>query len=328
MVAPRQPTRRTVLGALAGLGAGFTSLQGAAQTFPSRTITMVVPFPAGGTADMVARLLGQKVSSYTGQSVIVENVPGAATMVGAERVFRAEPDGYTLLVATSTTLSTNPHLYKAIRYEWDAFEPVTMLVRHPLSLDIPKLPVSTLSEFVALVRAREGGIAYATTGRGGSSHLLGEMLKDALNLPMRDVPYRGSTPAITDLLRGEVQLYFDGLTTSLPLYRSGDIKILAVSGRERSPAVPEIPTLAELGYKDLVLENLYCLLAPKGTPRAVVGALNGLFRRALEEPDIRSRLVPESAVPEPTTPEGLAEIIKADNAYMGGIIRRLGIRLD
>ncbi len=300
---------------------------GAQQPFPSRAITIVVPLPPGGTSDIIARSIGQKVGEYTGQSVLIENVSGAGTAIGAQRVAQARPDGYTLLVATTTTISSNPHLYRKLSYSMSQFEPITLLTQHDLAVHIsPKLPVSTLQELIAYAARTPGGISYSTTGRGSLSEVLGEMMKAAFKVEMRDIPYRGAAPALVDVMRGEIDMHFDGITSTVPFLRAGKAKVIATTGVERAAVSPNIPTLVELGYKDLVMGNIYALLAPKGTPRPIVDTLNSLVRRALEDPVLRERLTSQGAPPKPTTPEGLAEVMARDSATFEKTVRELKIR--
>jgi len=297
-----------------------------AQTYPTQPITFVVPFPPGGTSDVLARRVGQKIGDYTKQSVVSENVAGASTIIGAERVAKARPTGYQFLVATSTTVSTNPHLFRKLPYRLDDFEPVALLAQHPLAVVVSsKLTAKTFPEFVSYARTVSGGVAYASTGRGGISEVLGEMMKAEFRMPMRDIPYRGSAPAVAAILSGEVDLHFDGITSTLPLYRAGKLKVVAVTGRERILAAPELPTLVELGYRDLVMGNIYVLLAPKGTPRAAIEAVNGLVKRALDEPDLQKWLIEQGVTPTALTPDGVGRLIEADSAFMAKIVRELKI---
>ena len=299
----------------------------AQQNFPSSAITIVVPLPPGGTADLLARSVAERVQGYTGQPVIVENVTGAAGAIGAERVARAAPDGYTLLVATSTTLSSNPHFYRKLRYKVSDFEPVTLLTAHELAVHIKQiLPASNLKELIAYAASKPGGITYSTTGRGSNSEVLGEMMKAAFKIEMRDVPYRGAAPALLDVMKGEIDMHFDGITSTIPHLRSGRSKVIATTGEKRSPATPNIPTLVELGYPGMFMDNIYALIAPKGTPRPVVDRLNALVHRALAEPQLRDRLSAQGAIPRPTTPEGLADVIARDNAFFEKNIRELKLQ--
>lgn len=301
----------------------------AQDAYPSRPISIVVPFAAGGVTDMVGRLVGKKMGESLKQTVIVENAPGASTMIGAERVSRAAPDGYTLLIGTSTTFSTNPHLYKKIQYSIDNFQPITVLSKIPFAAAYNKdIPANNVKEFIEYAKARKDGINYGSSGTGGVSHLIGAMMGVATKLQMQEIPYKGSAPALADVLGGQIQIYFDAITTSLPLYKDGRIKILGVTGTERSAAAPEIPTFVEAGYPDVVLEFRLYLLVPKDTPKAIVDKLNQAALFALADPEVKNKLEQDAAIPEPRSPDETLKIMKDENESMGKIIRALNISLN
>ncbi len=311
---------------LIGTGVCRTDSAHAQSAYPTRSISFVVPFPAGGTSDILARRFGQKITEFSGQTVVIENVTGASTILGAERVAKAPANGYTFLVATSTTVSTNPNLFRTLPYSIDDFEPVALLGQHPLALLVnAALPIATVNDLLARARTVPGGLTYASTGRGGLSEVFGEMLKAAWKVPMRDIPYRGSAPAVTAILQGEIDLHFDGITSSLSLYRGGKLHILAITGATRSSSVPELPTLVELGYKDLVIGNIYCLLAPRGTPRPAIETMNTLIARAQKA--LAQWLIDEGITPDALSPQGLQQLIARDNAQMARIVRELRIPL-
>lgn len=326
-------SRRSFLRALhAGIlgGAVLLSAPGAfAQGFPSRPVKIIVPFAAGGGADIVARLVGQKMTATLGQPVIIENVPGAGTILGAQRLENSAPDGYTVLVATPSTVLTNPHLYKKLPYNPQDFAPVSLLANQAFIVGVnPQLPVKNFAEFVQYAKDHPKKLNYATSGRGGAAHIVGEMFENALGLDMTDVPYKGSGPALTDLMGGQVQVAFDGGSTIVAFSREGKIRALAVTTEKRSPIAPDVPTVVELGYPKLVIQNRYFVLAPKGTPARVIAKLNDAVVAALNSEDVRAQLAKDGTIAEPTTPEGLAKILKADGELWGGTIRRLGIQLD
>jgi len=299
-----------------------------AQTdYPNRTITVVVAFAAGGTSDIIARLLAQKLSEYTGVSVIVENVPGAATILGTEKVARSRPDGYTLYMASSTPFATNPNFYKNLKYSIDDFEPITLVARVPLILDVnPKFPASNVKEFIAHAKTKPNGVTIATPGRGSVGEIVNGMTRGLLDIPVTNVPYRGGAPAVTDVMKGVVDAYYDAISSSLPLVKGGSIKALAITGRKRSPAAPDVPTLVELGYQDFVLENLYTVVARKGTPKPIVDKLNGLLRRAMEDPKFKMVLLNQGVVPEPATPEETRVAIRQDYEWNASMVKRFNIQ--
>jgi tripartite-type tricarboxylate transporter receptor subunit TctC len=309
------------------VGATADRSAAAQDSFPNRPITIVVAFAAGGTSDIVARLIAQKISGYTGTPVVVEDIPGAACMTGTERVAHATPDGYTLYLASSTPFATNPNFYHHLRYSLADFEPITLVARVPLAFDVKgDFPASTVSEFVAYARKQPNGVTIATPGRGSVGEIINGMARGILDIKITDVPYAGSTPAVVDLMKGVVDSYFDAISSTLPLYKAGTFKILAVTGRQRSPGAPNVPTLLELGYKDFMLENVYSFLAPKGTPRPIIDKLNGLIRRAMAEPAFHDALLAQGVVPEPSTPEETKAAIQQDYQWNAAMVQRFDIK--
>lgn len=300
-----------------------------AQAFPTRPVKIIVPFAAGGGTDVLARLVAQKMTASLGQPVVIDNVPGAGTIVGAQKLENSEPDGYTIMVGTPSTVLTNPHLYRKLPYSPNDFVPVALLANQAFVVGVnPGLPVRTFGEFVQYAKANPKKLNYATSGRGGAAHIVGEMFENALGLDMTDVPYKGSTPALTDLMGGQVQVAFDGGSTIVAFAREGKIRALAVTSERRSPIAPDVPTVVELGYPELVIQNRYFLLAPRGTPAAIVARLNEAAVAALNAEDVRSQLARDGTVPAPTTPDGLARILRTDGELWGSTIKRLGIQLD
>jgi tripartite-type tricarboxylate transporter receptor subunit TctC len=280
----------------------------AQQNYPSGQVTFVVPLPPGGTVDIIARALAEKLQSYTGQPFVVENVTGGNTMLAAERVARAPADGNTLLVATSTTLTTNPQFYRKLRYKIDDFQPVTLLASTEMIVHIKKtLPVANLKELIAYAEKTPGGITYAILGRGSIAEVLGELMKAAFKVEMR---------AVSDM-------HFDSITSTLPHVEAGRSRMIATTGEARSKQLPDIPTLAELGYPNMSMDNIFAMLAPKGTPRPIVDKLNALVRRALAEPQLNERLSAQGAPPQPTTPEELAALLARDSAFFEKNVREL-----
>jgi tripartite-type tricarboxylate transporter receptor subunit TctC len=307
---------------LAQNGAAF-----AEADYPARPVTIVVAFPAGGTSDIIARMLGQKLGEYTGSNFIVENIPGAACILGTEKVARAKPDGYTLYLASSTPFATNPNFYKNLKHSLADFEPITLVARVPLILDVnPKFPASTVAEFVAYAKKQKNGVTIATPGRGSVGEIVNGMTRGLLDIPVTNINYKGGAPAVTDVMKGVVDAYFDAISSSLALIKGGSVKALAITGSKRSPGAPDVPTLVELGYKDFVLENLYSVLAPKGTPKPVVDKLNALLLRAMDDPELKTLLMKQGVVPEPSTPEETRKIIEQDYEWNAQMVRRFDIK--
>ena len=309
--------------------AAIAASANAADPYPAKPIRMVIPFAPGGATDIIGRLVANKMGEALKQPVVVENVAGAATMVGAERVAKSPNDGYTLLVATSATLATNPHLYRKINYKLQDFEPITMLAKLPMVMVMSaSSDVHSVKDFVAYAKSRPGQVNYGTAGLGGTAHMVGKLVESALGVSMTDVHYKGAAPAMTDLLGGQIQVYFDAIATSLPLWRAGKIRILAVTGSEHAPGAESIPTFAESGYPSVVFYNTYSLVAPAGTPKPIVEQLNAAAVRALKSEDVRARLLADATLPNPTTPEGAAAELKSEFDAMGKLVRSAGIHLD
>jgi tripartite-type tricarboxylate transporter receptor subunit TctC len=305
----------------------FTAM--AQADYPSRPIRLIIPFPAGGGTDIVGRLVAQKMSETLKQPVVVENVGGAASMIGAERAARAAADGYTLFLGGANTFAINPHLYQKINYKLEDFAPISMLAKVPMSLDMNKaIPATTLKEFAAYAKSRNDKLNYGTAGPGGTSHLLGVMVAAALGVEMVPVHYRGTGPALIDLMGGQTQVYFDNVASSLPQWQTGQIKILAVSSAERLPIAPDIPTFAESGYPDVVFYNQWSLLAPAGTPKPVIDKLNAAVVQALKSEDVLKYCRDNATLANPTTPEQALVELKADYEGMGRLVKATGIKLD
>ena len=300
-----------------------------AQNFPSRPVRIVVPFAPGGGADIYARLLAQPMGQTLGQSVVVENDGGGAGMIALEKVSRAQKDGHTLLLTTSTAISAVPNLYKKLPYKVEDFTPVALIGKFPFHVFVhPSVPVRDLREFVAYVKANPGKLSYANAGRGSIPHLVTEMVKASIGLDMLDVAYKGAGPAVNDLVAGHVQVYMDVASPALTHALAGKLRVLAVLDEMRVPQIPDVPTMAELGYPGLVGYNRYSLLAPTGTPRAVIETLNRVALQAMEGGALRDRQAADGASPGAVTPEQLGALLKADYEMWGGVIRRLGITLD
>lgn len=324
--------RNFILAGMASLGAlaaPQATAQTAAQAWPTRPITIVMPYAAGGPTDLVTRMLAQRMSESLGQPVVVSNAPGASTMIGAERVARSPADGYTLFIGSVTTFSNNPLMYRKIRYKVEDFAPVSMIARTPYTLTVsPTMPVRNFAEFIAYAKQRPGKVFNATTGIGATNQLLGQMLNGEAGIKMVDVPYKGSGPALLDVMGGQVDLLFDGINTSAQALKAGKVRVLAVTSDRRSAAMPDVPTFAELGYPNMNASFWYGLFAPAGTPAAIIDRLNAEVNAALRSEDIRARLVSDGLAVEPGTPQALGATIARDAQLWGPVIKALGIELD
>ena len=300
-----------------------------AQEWPARPVRIIVPFPAGGSADLIPRIVAEKLSEKWGQPVIVENRPGAAGNIGADIVFRAEPDGYTLLSAPPPPLVINRLLYPKLSYDSTQFAPVTVIAANPNVLLVhPSLGVNSVAELIALARQNPGKLNYASQGSGSTSHLTAELFKSmAGGLQITHVPYKGTAPALTDLLAGQVDMMCDNLGVSLPHVRSGKLKALAVASKQRFAGLPDAPALAETlpGFES---RAWYGIVAPPRTPAPIAAKVSAGVADALKNADVLKRLQELSAEPMGLTPAETAAFMKAESERWGSIIRSAGVKVD
>ena len=284
-----------------------------AQSYPNRPIRLVVPFPAGGGVDTMARIVGTKLSERIGQPVLVEHRPGAGGTLGADAVAKAAPDGHTVLI-TVNGLSISAALYKTLPFDpLKAFEPIIQVAANPFVLvGSPKMQAATIQEVIALAKAKPGTMNYGSSGLGAPLHLLTEQFKHSAGLDIAHIPYRGDAPMFTALLAGDVQIGFMPAGTGVPQVKQGQVKGLAVTGQKRSPALPEVPTFLEAGVKGLEADSWYGLFAPAGTPRDIVMRLNREMIEVLKSPDVVERLRSAGNEPVGGTPEQLDSVYRAD----------------
>jgi tripartite-type tricarboxylate transporter receptor subunit TctC len=323
-----KPTR-SLSHALAALLA-LASVGAHADTYPSKPIKLIVPFPAGGTTDIVARTIGQELTKTWGQQVIVENRPGAGGNIGSEAVAKAPADGYTLLMGTVGTHGINASVYKKLPYDAvKDFAPITLATSVPNILVVhPALPVKSVKELIAYAKANPGKLNFASSGNGTSIHLAGELFKTMTGVQMTHVPYKGSAPALTDLLGGQVQLMFDNMPSALPHVKTGKLRALAVTAAKRSPATPDLPTIAESGVPGFEATSWFGLLAPAGTPKEIVTKLNKEVVRILKTPDVKERLLAQGAEPVGNSPEQFAGHIKAEIVKWRKVVEVSGAQVD
>jgi tripartite-type tricarboxylate transporter receptor subunit TctC len=301
-----------------------------AQHFPARAVRVVVAFPAGGPTDFVARLLADKLKSLLGQSVVVENKPGANGAIGAEYVARGEADGHLIFLTTAGAVAVTPHLAAKVSYDpVKDFAPVTLVVRNTTVLVVkPDTPVNSAAELVALARGKPGAVAFASTGSGSMPHLALELFQSAAGVKFLHVPYRGAAPALTDLLGGQVQALFADAPVLLSQIKGGTLKPLGAASAARNAALPDVATLAEQGFADTVADNWYGLLAPAKTPPAVIAKLHDAVVTAINAPDVQERLVQSGAVPAPTSSAQFAQFLSDELARWGRVVREKNIRED
>ncbi len=298
----------------------------ARAAYPSRTIKMIVPYPAGGTTDFLGRLVADQLKTGLGATVIVENKPGAGTTLGADQVARAEPDGYTLLMATSTTLAINKTLYKKLPYDpVKDFTPIALVAGVPFALIVnPQVPAKTLSEFIAYAKSTPG-LAYGSAGNGSPQHLGAEMLKEAAAIDIRHVPYRGSVPAMLDVIAGHIPFMVVDLQPALPQIREGKVRVLGVTTPRRVAIASDIPTLAEAGLPGFELVAWQGVVAPAGVPRAIVDPLAAQIAKLMADPATREKLTTIALEPlAGSTPDGFAAFIKTEVDRWGDIVKNSG----
>ena len=301
-----------------------------AQAYPARPIKLVVTFPAGGGADFVGRIIAGKLTDALGQPVVVDNRAGAGGMIGNEVIAKSPPDGYALLLGAAGALTIAPNLYEKVAFDTlKDFEPVALLASSPFILTVnPSVKVNTLAEVTALARAKPGTLFYGSSGTGGAPHLAGELYKSMTGVNIVHVPYKGLAPAITDLLGGQIQVLFADVGLVLPHIKAGKLKAIAVTGRQRSAAAPEVPTMIEAGLPGYTAGTWYGILAPAGTPVEIVTRLNAESRKALDLPEVKSQLVTQGVDPAPGTPEQFATLIRDDFNKWSKLIKEAKIKPD
>jgi tripartite-type tricarboxylate transporter receptor subunit TctC len=301
-----------------------------ASTYPAKPIRLVVPFTPGGSTDILARAVAQELTKAWGQAVIVDNVPGAGGAIGAEKVAKAAPDGYTLLMGHIGTLAVNPSLYPNLPYDpIKSFAPVAWVARVPNVLVVhPSVKANNVKELVALAKASPGRLNYGSGGNGSAANLATEYFKLQAGTSLVHIPYRGTAPAVTDLLGGQIQVLFTGAPAVLGQVKNGQLRALAVSSPTRVAALPDVPTVAESGYKDFEADQWYGVVAPAGTPRDVVAKLNAQINQALASPDMKTRLNNEGAIATPATPEAFGQLIARELARWKPVIQSGRVRAD
>lgn len=300
-----------------------------AQVYPDRTVKIIVPFPAGGTADAVPRLVADWLSRKWGQSVVIENRTGAAGNIGAEAVYRSDPDGYTLLSAPPPPLVINQSLYPKLAFDPTKFEPIIVMAQVPNALLVnpDKIKASSLTELIDFLQKNPGKITSATQGNGTTSHLTSELFSMMANVKLNHIPYRGSAPALQGLLAGDVDLMFDNLGVSLPLVQAGKLRLLAVASRERLPALPNVPTIAEAlpGFEAVAW---YGIVAPPNTPKNIVNKINTDVNEALNQPEMRDHLKKLSAEVFGGSAEKTAKYMSEEVIRWGNVIKAANIKLQ
>lgn len=306
------------------------ALGAAAQAYPTKPVRIVNPFAAGGATDQLARLMAQKLGELWGQSVVVENRPGASGAIGLEAVAKSAPDGYTLAIATQTTHAANPALFSKLAYDpVRDFAPLTLAGSTPLALMVqPSLPVTDVAGFIAYLRANPGRLTYASGGNGTSQHLAMELVKSMTGTFAVHIPYKGAGPALADFLGGQTDVMFDNLPTALPHVKNGKVRALAVSTAKRSALAPELPTMAESGLAGFDLATWFAFYAPAATPKDIVAKIAADMQRVLAQADVRDRLLGVGVDVVGSTPEDLARFQRAEMEKWAQIVRVSGAKVD
>src|SRR5579862_2782410 len=323
--APMKTIVRLLLTAAIGLGIPVYSQ---AQTYPARAIKIIVPSPGGATTDTLARIIAQKLQEKWGQPVIADDRGGAGGNIGAEEAFKSAPDGYTLLFSFPAPLVVNKTLYAKLAYDPDAFVPISLVASVPLVLAVtPKLEAADVRQLIAFAKAHPNQLNYASQGYGTSGHLAAELFKSMAGVEIVHVPYKGSTPALTDLLGGQVQMMFIELSTVLGQIKAGKLRALAVGSATRNPFLPDVPAMAEVlpGYQ---ASTWFAMVAPPGTPAEIVGKLSSAVSGAIREPDVAKRFVDISATAVGDTPAEMAVFLRQERERWGKVIRASGAKAE
>ena len=327
-------TRRFALGSIASavvLGAGLLGGTSAlAQAYPTKPVTIIVPFAAGGTTDILARIIGQALTAELGQSVVVDNRAGAGGNIGGQAAAKATPDGHTLFMGTVGTHAINASLYKKMPFDpVKDFAPLTRVANVPnLLVANPAQPYKSVKDLIAYAKANPGKVNFGSSGNGSSIHLSGELFKSLAKVDMQHVPYKGSAPAVTDLLGNQIGIMFDNMPSAIHHVRSGSLVPLAVTTAKRSPELPNVPTIAEAGVPGYEATSWFGMFAPAGTPAPVLAKLNAAIVKVLAQPDVKKKINEQGAEVYSETPEQFAAFIQAESVKWGKVVKESGASLD
>ena len=322
--------KRHFLAWLLGTSAVLVSALAAAQPYPAKPLRLVVPFPAGGATDTLARTISLKAAEKLGQQIVIDNRPGAGGTIGSDHVAKSAPDGYTFLIATGSTHSIGPIINPKIPYNVERdFVPVVYVAKTSSVLVVPAtLPVKNLAEFIALAKSRPGQLNYGSSGNGTNSHLSSELFKAQAGVFITHIPYRGTGLVFTDMMSGQVHMLMDNYVTAQSNIKDGKLRVLGVTSPQRLPFLPEVPTLDEQGLKGFDVSNWFGIYAPKGTPSDLVAKVNTAFNQALQDPDMQKRLAVLGATPTGSTPEQMGKMVAADTVKWTQLIRDRKIIVD
>jgi tripartite-type tricarboxylate transporter receptor subunit TctC len=300
-----------------------------AQDFPNRQIRLIVPFPAGGPNDIIARLVGQRMSELFKQNIIIDNRSGQAGVLGTDVVAKAAPDGYTIGIVSASSLVINPTMEKVAYDPKKDLAPVTLVTTVPEMLVVASnVPANNMAELIALAKAQPGKLNFASAGVGGLPHLAGELFKLTAKIDIVHVPYRGAAPAINDLLGQQVQMVFLDLPVILPQIQAGKLKPIALGARQRAPTAPDVPTTAEVGMPDLLIENWYGMIAPSGTPEKVVAEINRVANEAMNDPQVKQKLADQGLTVAGDTPEQFRAFIDSETTKWAKVMKDAGVKIE
>ena len=324
--------RTTIRAAAVGIAiAGLTTPAALhAQSYPARSVTLIVPSAAGGGTDTIARLIGDQLSKQLGQSFVVENRTGAGMLVGTTAAAKAAPDGYTLLVGLTGNMSVNPSLFAKLPYDPVAdFVPVAMLATYPFLVVVNNdLPVKSIKELIAYLKSKPGQVDYASAGNGTGQHLAPELFKMVTSTDMKPVHYRGAQPAYQDVISGRVPIFFDNMSTAMSLAQGGRVRALAITSKKRSPLMPELPTADESGVPGYEYHTWFGFWAPKGTPQPVIDKLDAEVKKALADPGIRQKIAAGAGEPAAMERKDIDPFVKAEIAKWAEVVKRAGIKVE
>jgi tripartite-type tricarboxylate transporter receptor subunit TctC len=326
MTVSKRAIAAVLCGAALAIAGATGSLTAGGDDYPSRTITLLVPFPPGGSSDIVMRLVAHKVAQSMKQTIIIDNRPGGSGNVAAMAIKNAPPDGYLLMMGHTGTHAINPSLYTDLKFDpMKDFAPITPLILFNNILVVPEAsPARTVADLVALAKTKPEGLSYGSQGVGTGGHLLGELLAKHAGVKLVHVPYRGIAPAVTDTVAGRMDMLFASYISMGGHVESGKLRMLAIAGTQRHPRIPDVPTMAEAGYPDVQMQQWFGLFAPAGTPAPVVRKLNAEFVKALDSDDVKDKVLPQVASVIPGPPEELAAMVARDIVRLGQVVKDSG----
>ena len=304
-----------------------TSTVFAQTAYPAKTVRLIAPFPPGGTTDVLSRLVAQKLSDSMGRQVVVENRPGAGGNIGHELAAKTPPDGYTIVMSSNAALVTNPFLYKRLGFDpLNDFAPISVVAKAGQVLAVhPSVPAKNVKELIALARANPGKLNFGSGGRGTPAHIAGEIFKSVTKINIVHVPYKGGILAVLDVVAGQIDMTFADMAPAVPQIKDGRMRALAVTSDDRSPVLPDVPTMVQAGIQGSSPQTWWALLAPKGTPAAVIARINGDLAQILKQPDVRDRYGALGIIPAHSTPEQIAEMIRKESPAMGKVLKAAGV---